>query len=152
MTDEQLEVRRWMLDFGQECPLKPKIPKKDIQLLRLSLHQEECVKELARAFEKESLTEIADSIADSLFVVLGTAVACGIDMESIFFAICNSNNSKFWSKEEVAAYPIDGEPLVFKPAHDAEVWVAYNREGKVIKSPSWHPPDIKGMIEHQLHQ
>lgn len=69
-------------------------------------------------------TEIADAIGDLLYVVLGTAVSCGIDIEPIFEEIHRSNMTKF----------IDG----------------YKREdGKWMKGPSYTPANIEPIIKAQ---
>lgn len=69
-----------------------------------------------------NLIEIADAIGDLLYVVLGTAVACGLDSEAIFKEIHRSNMTKF----------IDGQRRA---------------DGKWIKGPSYTPPNL---IPHTL--
>lgn len=114
-----------MLAVGQECPLTPMIPSEEVQKLRLKLHEEESVVELRDAFAENNVVAVADSIADSLVVVLGTAVACGIDIEPIFNEVMKSNATKI----------IDG----------------YRREdGKWMKGPSFRLPNIAPLIEAQV--
>lgn len=69
-----------------------------------------------------NMIEIADGIGDLLYVVLGTAVACGLDAESIFAEIHRSNMTKF----------IDG--------HRRE-------DGKWVKGPSYTPPNLNPHIQ-----
>lgn len=69
-----------------------------------------------------NLVEIADAIGDLLYVVLGTAVACGLDAELIFAEIHRSNMTKF----------IDGHRRA---------------DGKWVKGPSYTPPNL---IPHTL--
>ena len=60
---------------------------------RSDILQEE-VDELRDALENENLVEICDGLGDVLYVVYGTAVACGIDMVPIFREIHRSNMTK----------------------------------------------------------
>lgn len=124
MKQYQLLVKQFMQLAGQECPSQPCIPSDTVQALRVRLHEEEAIDELCKAFLNEDIVEIADSIADSLVVVLGTAVACGIDIEPIFNEVMRSNMTKF----------IDG-------------YRAPN--GKWIKGPSYTPANIKPLLEQQ---
>jgi len=96
---------------------------------------------------RPNLEEIADGIADSIFVLLGTACACGIDMESIWNEVVRSNNSKFWIGDDLKEENIS-EPLNFTPI-DNDQYLAKNLHGKVIKSPSYSPPNIKVLLEQQ---
>lgn len=41
MTHEQYAVKRWMKDFGQECPERPTVPSLETRILRAKLHLEE---------------------------------------------------------------------------------------------------------------
>lgn len=124
IQNAQQQVKDWMLKAGQDCPSHPTIPSLEVRKLRLALHHEEAVEELSGACD---LTEIADSIADSLVVVLGTACACGIDIAPIFEEVMRSNNSKF----------IDG--------HRRE-------DGKWMKGPSYSPANIEPLIDLQRLQ
>jgi predicted HAD superfamily Cof-like phosphohydrolase len=124
MFIEQQQVKAFMLQAEQDCPDKPVIPPLDIQALRLKIIQEE-LDELDSAFADKNLVEVADAIADLLVVVIGTAIACGINIEPIWTEVMNSNMSKF----------IDG--------HKRE-------DGKWIKGPSCIPANIKPLIQEQI--
>lgn len=124
MKIAQTLVRNFMEAVGQDVPQLPCIPPKAVQDLRIKLHEEEAVKELREAFEAGDVYLVADSIADSLVVVLGTAVACGIDIRPIFNEVMHSNMSKV----------PDG----------------YKREdGKWMKGPSYRPPNIQPILDRQ---
>ena len=127
MRKSQDLVDQFMRTARQSAPPHPKVPDKKICALRLKLHEEEAVIELREAFDKEDIVLIADSIADSLVVVLGTAVACGIDIEPIFQEVMRSNMTKF----------IDG--------HRRE-------DGKWIKGPSYTPANITPLICEQIRR
>ncbi len=123
MTKQQEQVREFMLKAGQDVPPFPIVPHDEITHLRCSLIQEE-LDEYYDAAATEDLIEIADAIADLLYVVLGTAVAHGIDIEPIFDEVHKSNMSKF----------IDGHK---------------DESGKWMKGPSFFPPKIKPLLETQ---
>lgn len=74
--------------------------------------------------EKQNLVEIADGIADSIYVLIGTAVSYGIPIGRIFNEVHNSNMTKTAVKAE------DG-----------------NKYGtKTPKGPDYLPPDIVGIL------
>jgi NTP pyrophosphatase (non-canonical NTP hydrolase) len=61
--------------------------------LRFALIDEE-FGELRWAMENGNLAETADACADLIYVVLGTAVTCGIDLEFIWEEVQRSNMEK----------------------------------------------------------
>lgn len=123
MKTEQDQVREFMMKAGQECPEKPVIPSIEVRCLRGKLIQEE-LDELDAAFGKKDIIEVSDAITDLLVVVLGTAVACGIDIQPCWNEVHRSNMTKF----------IDG--------HRRE-------DGKWIKGPSYSPANLEPIIKAQ---
>lgn len=97
-----------------------------IQSLRYDLIYEE-LRELNDAMLDRDIVEVADAIADLLYVVYGTAVAYGIDIEPVFEAVHKSNMDKIWP---------DGE-------------LHYHPNGKVKKPEGWEPPNIKAILKEQ---
>lgn len=67
----------------------------DEQKLRKNLHTEE-VRELNTAIDHEDLVAIADGIADSLYVIFGTALTYGLTnvVDAVFTEVHRSNMSK----------------------------------------------------------
>ncbi len=139
MTTQQLLVKLFHLKASQVVNDKPTEIDKETRILRLRLINEELC-ELAEAFGYEpvddsfvwhdtpfDLVEVADALGDLLYVVLGTAVSCGIDLEPIFNEINRSNMSKF----------IDGHRRA---------------DGKWIKGPSYSPANLKPIIDAQLEK
>lgn len=124
MKDSQFKVRCFHYKAGATINEIPTIPSEADQVLRVKLIEEE-LEELAHAFASENLVEVADAIGDLLYVVLGTAVTCGIEIKPIFDAIHISNMSKF----------IDG--------HRRE-------DGKWVKGPSYTPVDLLPIIHDQM--
>lgn len=97
-----------------------------IQSLRYDLIYEE-LRELNEAMLDRDIVEVADAIADLLYVVYGTAVSYGINIEPVFEAVHKSNMDKIWP---------DGE-------------LHYHPNGKVKKPEGWEPPNIKAILKEQ---
>lgn len=95
----------------------------DLAELRIALLQEE-VGEFVTASEKGDLVGIADALADIVYVVYGTALTYGIDLNSVLAEVHRSNMSKL---------DADGKPLI-------------RADGKVIKSEQYFPPDIAATL------
>lgn len=91
--------------------------------LRMDLVAEE-VGEFMVASEKGDLVAIADALADIAYVVYGTALTYGIDLDSVLREVHRSNMSKLGA---------DGKPLT-------------REDGKVLKSDRYRPPDIASII------
>lgn len=148
MTTEQIQVREWMKIGQQECPLTPTSISPTVAKLRIELIYEELT-ELAEAlgfyFQEDELYDIcvfyrpktnqilvADALADLLIVVLGTAVACGIDLDPCFQEVMRSNNTKFVK---------DG---------NGNFTVVKNRLGKIMKPATYKPPNLQPILDHQI--
>jgi predicted HAD superfamily Cof-like phosphohydrolase len=124
MTTEQKQVEQFMRRVGQEIPEEPTHISTRCASFRADLIQEELDEYIEASIGGESLPEVADAIADLMYVVLGTAVAHGIDIEPIFQEVHRSNMSKF----------TDG--------HRRE-------DGKWIKGPSYSPANLGPILENQ---
>lgn len=97
-----------------------------IQSLRYDLIYEE-LRELNDAMLDRDIVEVADAIADLLYVVYGAAVSYGIDIDPVFEAVHKSNMDKIWT---------DGE-------------LHYHPNGKVKKPEGWEPPNIRAILKEQ---
>jgi len=95
----------------------------DLAKLRIALLEEE-VDEFVTAAKKGDLIGIADALADIAYVVYGTALTYGIDLDSVLQEVHRSNMSKLGA---------DGKPLL-------------RDDGKVIKSEQYFPPDIASSL------
>jgi predicted HAD superfamily Cof-like phosphohydrolase len=91
--------------------------------LRVDLVQEE-VGEFIAASEQGDLIGIADALADIVYVVYGTALTYGIDLDAVLREVHRSNMSKLDS---------DGHPVL-------------RADGKVLKSGRYSPPDIASVL------
>ncbi len=124
MTEEQLMVRQFHERFG--CPVsdRPAWRGEDVHRLRVALIEEELA-EFRNAGQAHDLVEIADALADLLYVVYGAAVTYGIDLEPIFREIHRSNMSK-------------GDPEVVR-----------RPDGKVLKARNYSPPNVAELVAEQ---
>jgi predicted HAD superfamily Cof-like phosphohydrolase len=93
MTDEQRMVAEFHRAFDIAEATLPTIPDEAIRSLRVRLIQEE-FDELQEALSRGDAVAVAKELADLLYVVYGTAVSCGIDMEPVFREVHRSNMSK----------------------------------------------------------
>jgi predicted HAD superfamily Cof-like phosphohydrolase len=93
MREEQSMVDEFHRKFNIHTEPSPSIPDETTRGLRIRLIQEE-FDELKEALAKEDLVGIAKELADVLYVVYGTAVSYGIDMEPVFREVHRSNLSK----------------------------------------------------------
>jgi predicted HAD superfamily Cof-like phosphohydrolase len=93
MADEQAMVEAFHRTFGITVNPVPTVADERTRGLRVTLIQEE-FEELKQALAAEDLSSIAKEMADLLYVVYGTAVSYGIDMDPVFREVHRSNMSK----------------------------------------------------------
>lgn len=93
MNPEQRMVAEFHRAFEIATATTPMPLDEATRTLRLRLIQEE-FDELKEALARQDITAIAKELADLLYVVYGTAVSCGIDMEPVFKEVHRSNMSK----------------------------------------------------------
>jgi predicted HAD superfamily Cof-like phosphohydrolase len=139
MKQEQEMVRQFHKKGGSLIKDYPELPDSKCGKLRLNLIGEEFV-ELANAlgfyanfdptdFCVESnwgdIVDVADALGDLLYVILGTAVSCGINIEPIFHEIHRSNMTKF----------IDG---------------SFREDGKYVKGTSYERANLEPIIRSQF--
>lgn len=127
MNSEQRMVREFHKAFGHDYRDQPDANVElGVQSLRLDLIQEE-LDELNDAMLDRNIVEVADALADLLYVVYGTAVVFGIDMEPIVQEVHRSNMSKI---------ALDGS-------------VEYDERGKVMKPDTFEEPQLRGLLRQQ---
>lgn len=68
--------------------------------------------------------ELLDAVADSIVVLIGTANALGMDLDTAMRRVFESNLTKLGE---------DGRPF-------------YNSDGKVMKGPNFIPPDLRDLV------
>jgi len=117
------KVGLFMTTFGQEVKKKSELSSDKINLLRLSLIQEE-LDELTKAINENDILEVADALTDILYVTYGAGHAFGIDLDKCFDEVQKSNMSKLGK---------DNKPI-------------YNEQGKVMKGPDYFKPDLSKFL------
>ena len=122
MTNFQ-KVKNFMETFGQEVKSRPSFSSDKINMLRYNLIREE-LDEFKQALDNNDLLEVADALTDILYVTYGAGHAFGINLDSCFQEVQNSNMSKLGN---------DGKPI-------------YNDQGKVMKGPNYFKPDLSKFI------
>lgn len=130
MTNWYNDVKEFHLAFGQRVGTVPSIPE-DIneRELRMSLLEEE-YNEYGKAEEEADIVEIADALADIIYIACGTAVSYGIPLDKVFEEVHRSNMAKL----------VDGK-------------VIRRADGKVQKPEGWTAPDIRGVLDkHHITQ
>ena len=109
--------------FGLMINSAPVLPDAATRDLRKKLLAEE-YNEYTTAEEEDDIVEIADALADLIYIACGTAVAYGIPLDRVFAEVHRSNMSKLGE---------NGRPI-------------YRDDGKVLKGPTYSPPDIKTIL------
>ena len=122
MNREQRLVEEWHRKFEVPIGKSPHLVDVSVLALRVSLIQEE-LDEFARAGSEGDIVKVADALADLLYVVYGSAVSFGIDMEDVFREVHRSNMTK------------DGGGKA--------------SNGKVLKGPNWSPPNLQPILKRQ---
>jgi predicted HAD superfamily Cof-like phosphohydrolase len=93
MRDEQAMVDEFHRKFSIVAKATPTDLNEETKRLRVRLIEEE-FDELKEAMAGGDLAAIAKELADLLYVVYGTAVSYGIDMDPVFREVHRSNMSK----------------------------------------------------------
>ena len=123
MNKMQQQVKEFHLLYGCPSETRPNLISTERMRLRYHLMSEE-LHELFDAWAEEKLDKCADALGDLLYVVFGTAIEFGLDMEPIVDEIHRSNLSKLGANDK----PI------------------YAANGKVLKGPNYKPPNIEAVL------
>lgn len=112
-------------DFHRACDVPiltaPQFAPHDRMELRERLLMEERG-EYVEAIERRDIVALGDAIGDMIYILIGTAVECGIPLDRVWAEIQRSNMAKV----------------------DVTTGKAKHREdGKILKPPGWTPPDIR---------
>jgi len=122
MTDMFNDVKQFQVAFGLNVGSKPELPFAPERLLRVRLLREE-FDEYIKAENEDDIVEIADALADIIYIACGTAVSYGIPLDKVFDEVHRSNMAKL----------VDGKPI-------------RRDDGKVLKPEGWTPPDTKRAV------
>ena len=136
MRDIQADVREFMQAMGQELPVSPQLfPMAELLRLREDLIEEEAEETLAALRDPalwqgdpneriRILAEIADGVADLIYVAVGTTLALGIDLDEVWEEVQRTNMAK-------TTGPV-------------------REDGKRLKPEGWQPPQIERIIREQV--
>jgi len=141
LTFAQDEVKEFHDIGGHHVGCGPAVPPAPVKELRKRLIREEA-EETCEAIDKDDLAGVADGIADSIYVLLGTAVSYGIDENEVWNAVVDANLAKFPICEAcsgVGCEACSGHGRV----------VLKDEGGKTMKPPGWAPPDVAAIIAKQ---
>lgn len=132
------------MDYLQPNPIEVEIWDIERNALRLRLLCEELT-ELTVALNSGSQVDTLDALCDIQYVLSAAILALGYSpvFDDAFSAVHQSNMSKLWSAKEVEGCK---ENYTFKKTNGATGWVAYRDDGKVMKPPSFRPPDLAQFI------
>lgn len=98
----------------------------DLVKLRTELLREEFEEYLVAAFD-EDLVEIADALADMQYIINGTALVYGIDLNAVHAEVHRSNMSKLGPNGQVVR----------------------RADGKVLKPATYEPPQLAHVLAEQ---
>lgn len=153
-----MQVKNFMTKFRQTTYNSPVdgISLEELSL-RLRLTHEE-TKEFENSFDYNPETglcevdkaDVLDSLCDRLYVLLGDAHAVGLAylLPVGFRIVHESNMSKLWTAREVAALPARHPMSVelISPGTNRP-YLVLNVFGKVMKSPSYSPANLKDLFD-----
>lgn len=122
MTDMYNDVKDFQIAFGLNVGAEPKLPLDPERQLRIRLLREE-FEEYLVGEDRDDIVEIADALADIIYIACGTAVSYGIPLDRVFAEVHRSNMAKL----------VDGKPI-------------RRGDGKILKPEGWTPPDTKGAV------
>lgn len=127
LSEAMLAVGEFHVAFSLPLHRRPQveIPRELVQL-RIDLLQEE-VDEFRQAAVAGQIVGVADALGDILYVVYGTALTYGIDLDAIVREVHRSNMSKLGPA---------GVPIL-------------RADGKVLKPSTFSPPDVERVLNEQ---
>lgn len=103
---------------------RPQTPTPEVRDLCLTLIREEGLQETVDALETGDLVEIADGIADTIYVLVYAAHCYGIPIAEVWAEVQRTNMAKF-----------PGGKVLRRES-----------DGKILKPEGWTPPDIRSIL------
>lgn len=122
MNNWQQDVETFHKKFEQKIGDNPGFSDENTMKLRIALVEEEIL-ELKDACEDKDFPSFVDAITDSIYVLLGTAIATGVDIEPIWQEVQKTNMAKAVGNKR--------------------------DDGKLLKPEGWKAPDIKTLLKEQ---
>ena len=118
----QKDVSKFMV-LGEQSISSDLNLRNDQTQLYMNLIKEE-FEETAKAFNDNDLIELADGLADMVWVIMGMCNSAGINFDKVWEEVKNSNMSKF----------VDGKFIK-------------NEAGKILKPETYFKPNIKKALD-----
>lgn len=147
MNTQLNQVKEFHDTFGVYSQDTHGLPKRAVRKLRKSLIKEE-FKEFLLGEKNNDIVEIADALADLIYVINGTAASYGIPLDDIFQTVHDSNMDKTCASEEIAKETVEHyaslpEPVVTHYEEKNGKWIVYrSADNKVLKRKGWTAPDL----------
>jgi predicted HAD superfamily Cof-like phosphohydrolase len=141
INNAQTAVKAFHGTMGIEIENTPMAPSRTVASLRVRLIREE-LEELRDAMQKGNVVEIADAIGDLLYVVLGTAVSCGIQSGPVFDEVHRSNMTKQGGYRDDGGKwikPDTYDPAKLRPILEAQGWTPRRCPTCDSPRPGLHP-------------
>lgn len=128
-------VSKFQKAFGQKIESQPTLVSESLSKLRYDLMDEENI-EYLQACQDGDLVEVADALADQLYILCGTILSHGMQdiIEKCFSEVQRSNMSKL---DEEGLPIINGEKGVFDETRAL---------GKILKSSNFSEPNLKQFL------
>ena len=135
MQNQLAKVAEFQTAFGQNVATEPTFIEPSTYDLRYELMKEEN-EEYLQACKENDLVEIADALADQLYILCGTILSHGMQdiIEKCFGEVQRSNMSKL---DEEGLPIINGEKGVFDESRPL---------GKILKSKYYSEPNLKQFL------
>ena len=121
MVEDVIDFHR-AIDAMHHIGTTPAIPSVSMLVLKWDLVTEE-FKELGEAVELNDIVGVADACADLIYVVIGLALAYGVDLRPVWREVQRSNMAKLGGPKRA--------------------------DGKQEKPADWVPPDIASVLRCQ---
>lgn len=143
--------------FGHPKHDKPQVnifdEDKKLVKLRIDLIQEE-LDELKEACDQKDMVEVADALCDILYVTYGAGHAFGLDLDTMFNEVQESNMTKTCDNEEDAKLSIEKykddyryEDPQYRKSECNKYWVVYdNKTGKILKNHKFKSPELSKFL------
>lgn len=127
MSDIYEMVKKFHETYNCGIGTRPELPQGlDVRALRVKILREE-FDEYESAEGEDDLVEIADALADIVYIAFGTAIVYGIPLNDVLEEVQRSNMSKLG---------VDGKPII-------------REDGKVLKGPNYFKPNIAKILYGQ---
>lgn len=155
MTDVEAKLAEFHRAFDYPPRETPGLPHPDTKELRIRLLREEFEETIA-AIEADDLVEIADGLADLVYVAVGAALTYGIPFNRVFEEVHRTNMAKLSPCPTTGCrHPTDSDR---RPGEQVSAlsgcercghtgWVHLRDDGgKTQKPPGWQPPQIAKLL------